>query len=158
MRISVLLSSLIVFSAFFSFAKGVDPITLSTSNTGNYLKDTTTIDMESGTIQIGRECTDEKNASWTASSFKLGSTVIAEANSMHIKKDVVWVEIKQDDDCNYSHFSVTQPAQLTSLNLLARKFCMELILAMEEDNMENPFACPSEKCENIQIPISMNIY
>lgn len=123
----------------------------------NFMRDTTTIQLESGTVEIGRKCSDTENQAWTNGSLKLNATVMEEAQRKGIKRDIVWIEIKQDNNCNYSHFSIPEPGQLETLNEMARHFCAELIVMMQEENIENPFGCPTDQCENIQIPITLNL-
>ena len=135
--------------------ESVDPIA---GSPGNTIKDTTTISLKSGSISIERECTDFTQKAWTSSSLKISSGMVAEAASKNIKQDLVWIEIKTDDDCNYTHYSIPEPGELETLNSIARNFCKEIIFTLDTENLKNPFACPQDKCENIMIPVSVNFY
>lgn len=156
------ISILVALTVSFAALSTVDPKSESgppvKENPGNVIKDTTVIHLESGRVEIGRECTESKNEAWTTSTLKMHPAIIAEAYEKRIQSEVVWVEIKKDEDCNYTHFSIPKPGKLNTLNTMARKLCSELILAMESGDLSNPFGCPTDECENIRIPISVQVY
>lgn len=147
---------------FLSFSNNVlsivDPIKNPIENSNKRLRDTTTIELKTGTISIGRDCSDKENSSWTNSSLNISAIMAAEAAQKNVMQDLVWVELKPDEYCNFNRFSIQESGELESLNTLVKNFCSELIFTLDSENLKNPFGCPSDACENILFPISVNFY
>lgn len=137
---------------------GIDPVTNPVPENKNLIvRDTLTLETSSGKIEMGRSCSETQAQINIQSTLFLNTEVYREAERKGITNDEVIVSLKRDEDCSVTHFSVEKKGQLESMNALAKQFCIELIENVNWDLMKIEH-CKTANCQNIVIPLSVQIY